>query len=258
MLKQNAVSPEAKELVSPAVSLTVKYVVLGMLWILFSDSILSWMGPDNMLLEMSHIHILKGVMFIGVTGGFLFYLVHDLHQSLMTKTQENHNLFLKNPCPLILVDVKTLQVSDSNESAQKIFGYDAIGFRTMHLQDLIIESERDRFMSQSVSNRLTDSYRKLGSWRMTNNEKKEVIIQLEAVRNNNRKLLFLLSDVTAQVKAETELRTMDQTIEQKIAQRTLHLERLNEELMFRARATEQVNAELIFVNERLQSMNKRK
>lgn len=258
MPKQSAVPPEAKELVSPAVSLTIKYVVLGMLWILFSDSILSWMGPNNMLLEMSHIHILKGVLFIGITGGFLFYLVHDLQQSLATKTEENHNLFLKNPCALILVDVKTLQVSDSNESAQKLFGYDGDGFRTIHLQKLIVESERDRFISQSVSNRLTDTYRKLGNWRMINHDGKEIVIRLDAVRNNNNKLLFLLSDVTALVTAEAALRNMDQTVEHKIAQRTLHLERLNEELMFRARATEQVNAELIFVNEKLQSINKRK
>jgi hypothetical protein len=58
--------------------------------------------------------------------------------------------------------------------------------------------------------------------------------------------------VTSQVHAERELKEVTQVIEQKISQRTAQLERLNEELAFRARETEKVNTELIFINERLQ------
>ena len=70
--------------------------------------------------------------------------------------------------------------------------------------------------------------------------------------------MIALHNLTSQLRAERELKEIGQFIERKIAERTLHLERQNEELVLRARETEKVNSELIFINQRLQDISREK
>jgi hypothetical protein len=59
----------------PALAVSLQFVVFGIAWIIFSDSAMLMLGSENILGQLTHIHILKGLLFVGVTGAFIFYFV---------------------------------------------------------------------------------------------------------------------------------------------------------------------------------------
>jgi signal transduction histidine kinase/ActR/RegA family two-component response regulator len=75
-----------KQSFSIPIKITVIYVVFGLLWIFFSDSLLLMLAPDPKL--FAKIQTFKGWFYVLVTAGLLFHLTrHFLTQN--DKTQEN-------------------------------------------------------------------------------------------------------------------------------------------------------------------------
>lgn len=108
--------------------ITLIYLVFGVLWILFSDTILELLLKDNDLL--TEFQTFKGTFFVIVTSGFLYVLVRRHMQSL--KIAENQliesealfaTIFDSSPIPISLSDLSTEKCLRVNDAFLDVTGY---------------------------------------------------------------------------------------------------------------------------------------
>ena len=236
----------------PAIGITAKFVLIGILWIIFSDSLLTTLSADFAFLRLSQIHILKGIAFVGVTGAFIFSVLHNFVAALRTKDSDIHHFFRLNPNAMAVVDGSNFQFIDVNDAALKLFGRSQSQMISMKLADLVATHEAAKF--QSVLLFIKTGFENLDSWSFLKKDDSVLNLEISARPiSDTKRFLVCFRDVTKQLKVEEN--SLD--LEAEINSRTQHFERMNEELAYRASQTEHVNAELILVNEQLLHVNKR-
>lgn len=236
----------------PAIGITLKFVLIGILWIIFSDSLLTTLSADFAFLRLSQIHILKGIAFVGVTGAFIFSVLHNFVSAAKVKDSELLHFFRLNPNAMAIVDGSTFQFLDVNEAALKLFGRSQDEMVLLKLGDLVAPHETNKF--RSVLLFIKTGFENLDSWSFIKTDDTVFSLEISArPLSNTKRYLVCFRDVTKQLKVEET--SLD--LEAQIARRTHHFERMNEELAYRASQTEHVNTELILVNEQLLNVNKR-
>ena len=85
-ITQQEVCPPNQKL-SPA-RIALLYVFIGIVWIVFSDTLTSWLATD--VNQFGTIGISKGVVFIFVTGGLLHLLIHNYAEQLRSTQKTFH------------------------------------------------------------------------------------------------------------------------------------------------------------------------
>ena len=126
---------------SPAFRIAGLYLLIGLLWILFSDMILTWWADDTE--ELRLLQTFKGWFFVLVTALLLFFLVqrsfHRLNlarNSLREAFRHYSHLFLNNPHPMWIFDCKTMRITEVNEAALKTYGYSKREFLELTVEQL--------------------------------------------------------------------------------------------------------------------------
>lgn len=237
----------------PALAVTLKFVLAGMFWILFSDSILFTLGAETILWKLAHIHILKGLLFVAVTGGFLFFWTNRYLSSLEQRETEVKNLFQSSPIAMGIIDPQSFRFIEVNEALRRLYDVVDKDVRDIALADFAVEEER----FEAVPLLIKTGSRDLGTWKFRKGEK-IIAIEMKAQPVRERKaVLVLFTDVTNQVRGERDLIALRTNLEKEYNERLANLMRVNEELAYRASQTEHVNSELISVNEQLQHVNKK-
>jgi PAS domain S-box-containing protein len=238
----------------PALAVTLQFVLFGIIWILFSDSLLFVLGPDSVIARLAHIHILKGLFFIGVAAAFLFYWMNDYCLQLNQRESDVRNVFRSSPLPMGVVDASTFRFLEVNDALVKMFGYSAAEFDKLTLEDLAA----DKQMYESLPLMIKTGVKELGTWKHVTRTKEVFSVEfcVQPIRERTAWLLMFVN-VTHEVRTRNELKGMKEAVETQLSRRIDHLTRVNEELAYRASQTEHVNTELIAVNERLQLVNKK-
>jgi PAS domain-containing protein len=238
----------------PALALTLKFVLVGIIWILFSDSFLFILGAENFLWKLAHIHILKGLFFVGVTGAFLFYWMNHFANTIQAKEAEINKVFYSSPVAMGVLNADTFRFIEANESLQKMYGIPFNNFLELTLSDLAEDKER----FESVPILIKTGWLQLGIWKQVTKDKRVFSVELSAHTIRNKKAyLITFINVTNEVRIKNEMTGMKEGLEQRMNERISQLTRMNEELAYRASQTEHVNTELISVNEQLQYVNKK-
>ncbi|MBW6498435.1 MAG: PAS domain S-box protein [Bacteroidales bacterium] len=126
---------------SPAFKITSLYLILGLLWILFSDLLLSWMVDDLELMRI--MQTLKGWFYVAITTLLFFLLIKRsfdrldrARESLSEAARHYSYLFRNNPYPMWVYDCDGKRFVEVNEAAEKTFGYSEEEFRKLDLGDL--------------------------------------------------------------------------------------------------------------------------
>jgi PAS domain-containing protein len=237
----------------PALAVTLKFVIVGIAWILFSDSFLFFLGSENIIWKLTHIHILKGLLFVGVTGGFLFFWTNRYVQSLHEREVEVKNLFQSSPIAMGIMDAHTLKFLEINHSLITLFELSGKQLKDLILSDLAEEQER----FEAVPLLIKTGNRELGAWKFKKGERRlSVELCAQPIRNKTA-YLIIFTDVTNQLRNARDMEAMRLSIEHRMNEQIVNLHRMNEELAYRASQTEHVNSELISVNEQLQHVNKK-
>ena len=237
----------------PALAVTLKFVIVGIAWILFSDSFLFLLGSENIIWKLTHIHILKGLLFVGVSGGFLFFWTNRYVQSLNEREVEVRNLFQSSPIPMGIMDAYTLKFLEINHSLITLFELSGKQLKDLILSDLAEEQER----FEAVPLLIKTGNRELGAWKFKKGDRRlSVELCAQPIRNKSA-YLIIFTDVTNQLRNARDMEAMRLSIEHRMNEQIVNLHRMNEELAYRASQTEHVNSELISVNEQLQHVNKK-
>jgi PAS domain S-box-containing protein len=241
---------------SRAVLVTLKFVFAGILWILFSDYLINVIEIGHPTYNVAHLQMLKGILFIGACGAFIFTLLCDNDKFLTNGLSGHEMLYRKNPMPLALVGAESFRFLELNEAGVRNLGYQSGQLAFVTLKDIVVPEQRDRF--DEVYLFIKTGFDKLGTWDFKTASGEIFSAELSAMAVPSRQAYLIgFRDVTEERRMKSELTNTKKNLQQQIARRTDYLERANEEMAYRASQTEHVNAELIVVNEQLLRINKR-
>lgn len=119
------------------------YLLVGMLWIIFSDLAVEALVPD--IHEAIQFNIAKGLFFVGFTAALLYFFVYRLEQQREKHDQNYRKLFADNPNAMLLIRKADGAIVSANEAACQLYGYTHAEFRT--LRHSVLETNAERFGS---------------------------------------------------------------------------------------------------------------
>ena len=142
---------------------TFVYLVFGILWIYFSDSLLERIFSHNVAL-LSKLQTFKGLIYVGVTALLLHFLVkrhskelqlkitrlQESEQELIRSEQKYKTLFESSPMPVFIYQPETDKILDINNAAIAHYGYTQGEFSSMTI--LQIEHDEDVALLESKLN----------------------------------------------------------------------------------------------------------
>jgi PAS domain S-box-containing protein len=151
------------------------YGAFSILWIILSDRLTSHIAAD--VNSATWIGIIKGTAFVMVSTLLIYLLLQaderrqaSLQTELKLVRDSFLTLFAKNPQPMWINDLETLQFITVNDAALQIFGYSREEFLKLCV-DQLIDPEEIEGLSKSLSQHI-EGLRRLGPWKMTTHAEK--------------------------------------------------------------------------------------
>lgn len=231
-MKCNARSP----LLFPALRIAAIYLFFSVLWIYFSDRLLMSLLDDPARLTFWQTQ--KGWLFVIGSALLIFELVRRALQnvySAQTRLQESERryreLFESNPHPMWVYDLDSLAFLAVNDAAVVHYGYSRAEFLGMTIKDIRPAEEITALLSNVLQ--VQGGLDLAGVWthRKKDGQLIAVDIRSHAMRfNGHRAELVLAHDVTEQRRADEKIRQLNESLEQRVRERTAQLEAANREL----------------------------
>lgn len=201
------------------VRISFNYFIFGLLWILFSDTMLHWLVSDDSLLTQFQTY--KGAFFILVTTVFLFLLVKKHMRRLRlaeTKLIESEchykALFNNNHSVFLLVNPVSGQIEDANPAASEFYGWSHDELCSKSIYDLnIADKEQVNVRLLAVEAQLQNHF--ITQHRLASGKIRDVEVFSNPIHVGNKTMIYSsLHDITEQKNTESELRKLSQAVEQ--------------------------------------------
>lgn len=222
------------KLLSP-LSISLTYFVVGALWITFSDNWVADLADDSNQLGLMQTY--KGWFYIAITAIPLYFLIkkHRNYQiesrELLAVTERRYEyLFLNNPYPLMVCKIDSGEPVFFNKAMMVTFGYSMKEFENLTLFDLFSLAEQKRLKNKlSISPRVNHIHIFKGIKK--NGDEILLDVSLYDVQmGSENKLMFIFDDVTSDMYNREQIRKLTENLERKVAERTLELQNVNDEL----------------------------
>jgi PAS domain S-box-containing protein len=254
---------------NPTLRVVTIYLLASVLWILFSDQVLSWFTQDPAWL--TRLQSYKGAGFVLVTSIILYILLNREVKKLETKIDENIRISgdlqtsneqlsaIINSSPLVIVSLdQQLNICTWNPAAEQLFGWKAeevIGKPLPFLpEESSVESRaiQKRVMEgETIRDHETLRFTKDG--RMVN-----VLLSSAPLHNKNGeidRIMAILVDITARKQVEEKLKQLSSELELRVQERTAALEETNNALTDQIRERLRIEYELREQTQRLETIN---
>ena len=150
---------------------------------------------------------------------------------LRQSEERYRDLFENNPFPMWVYDAETLRFVAVNDAACRQYGYSADEFLSMNITKIRPEEDISALMENIAES--SGELQKSGDWRHRRKDGSEIYVEITShemdfMGRNAR--LVLANDVTDRHKAEEEIHQLNETLERRVAERTVELESVNKEL----------------------------
>lgn len=201
----------AKQFRMPAFRISVLYVIVSVLWIIYSDQlILLFLDQSQSLYVLLQTY--KGIAFVLATGGAL-YLVVRAHQrkidaavcALEQRETQFRYLFQGNPVPMWVYDSDTFAFLDVNDAAIQKYGYTREAFASLSVFDICPEEEKQRLHDELQKPRVASQLS--GEWKHQSKNGQVFYVEINShlIRFNERDAVLVVApDVTDRLTAEQE------------------------------------------------------
>ena len=197
------------------IRITLIYAVIGILWIYFSDrAVVLFFGAEPSLLTLVQTN--KGILYVLITSGLLYWLLHLELQHRRKDEAKFHLLFAQNPNPMWVYDPHTLAFLEVNEAAVATYGYSQEEFLKMTIRD-IRPVEDVAAVEASVANR--QSVMDYGEWRHKTKDGKLLHVEITSQQldyEGREGVLVVAHDVTERKQLQSE-RSLNEHLQRELA-----------------------------------------
>ncbi|MFI5295260.1 MAG: PAS domain S-box protein [Thermodesulfovibrionales bacterium] len=191
--------------------IVILYAVSGLLWILFSDLLLSKITKDTQI--YTKISIVKGWLYVILTAALLYWLV-GMYSKQRTQSEialrENEQMFRSffeaHSSVMILIDPDTGDIVDANRAAADFYGFSRETLRSMAISDInVLSPEELTTQRRRAAGAQCNLF--IFPHRLAGGEIKTVEVYTSPIEVNQKKLLFsIIHDITERKRAEDEIR----------------------------------------------------
>ncbi|MDB5022554.1 MAG: sensor protein [Mucilaginibacter sp.] len=149
-------------MLSKSFKIPIKFLIAGILWAFFSDPVITFFltGIDIHIRDI--IRSANDFIFVGFTSVTLYFQIKQQQQRLFSSEEQYRNLFERNPNPMWIFRVSTLEFVKVSHSAVNLYGYSMDEFLTMNVMDIRTENEQTKLLDHLGT--LGDGVSSLGSW----------------------------------------------------------------------------------------------
>jgi len=114
----------------------ILYSIVGIVWILASDRILSALEWHSTAGLYTLLNSAKGIVYVIVTALLLGLLISRFERNLVNSERQYRNMYLSNPYPIWFVDPESYRFISVNDAACFYYGYTKQEFLSMTIFDI--------------------------------------------------------------------------------------------------------------------------
>lgn len=172
----------------------------------------------------------------GDVGGIMMFAeditVHKKSQEKLKRSEARYRLlFENNPFPMWVFEMESLKFLAVNDAAINHYGFSEEEYLSMTIKDIRPEEDVPLVLKQISENQqgLTNA----GIWRHQKKDGSLIYVEINSHQINfdgKKARLVLANDVTERRKVEQEIQQLNETLEQKVIERTSELKAVNQEL----------------------------
>lgn len=146
-------------------------------------------------------------------------------------------LFEKNPLPMWIYDVRTLQYIEANEAALELYGYSKNEFLAMNIFDVKAEEEKERLKNillQAEDNE--KSMYRLGEWKHLKKNGNVICVDVVVSKMNYQGIeagLVLITDITEKKKLQEKLTEEKVNKQKEITRASMYMQEKEREVIGR-------------------------
>ncbi|HEY4194979.1 MAG TPA: PAS domain S-box protein [Mucilaginibacter sp.] len=138
------------------------FLITGVLWALFSHPLIAAFTKG--FSQPVH-NIARGVnhfAFVGFVSVILYFLIKKQHKELILSEDQYRNLFERNPNPMWIYCLSTLNFAKVNHAAVDLYGYSNDEFMAMSIMNIRPDGEQTKLLD--VISNLDPGVSKQGNW----------------------------------------------------------------------------------------------
>jgi PAS domain S-box-containing protein len=192
----------------------------------------------------------------------LVYTFNKFTVHVHNRLKEQVRLFRKNPHPMWIYDLKTLQFLTVNEAATRLYGYSEEEFLRMSIKDIRPQEDVPALIEITDQIRLhfNHQYHWNGTWRHSHKNGQLLYVEVsshEIIFEGRKAELVLAYDVTEKILQDQKLQALNQELERKVMSRTNDLLLTNKRLVDQNKVIKAANLELFTISNELQEASQK-
>lgn len=182
------------------------YIVVGIAWILLSDSLLLLIKDRSSTGLYNFLNSAKGVCYVVITGLLLGILITRSARHLLKGEQHFRNLYLSNPYPIWFFDPLTYKFLSVNDAAISTYGYTREEFLSMTVFNIHPAVDVDS-IKQYIS-RVSGQEYQFSKWSQIKKDGSPVYVHVSSLltsMNEKQAVMLLVIDISERVSYEQNL-----------------------------------------------------
>lgn len=198
-----------------AFTVAILYLIFGCFWIIFSDLFLPKFAPA--VENMEYFQTSKGLLFVFLCTiliyaslTFIMQKIKKQEEKIVAGEENYRKLFMNNPIPMWVYDLKTLSFIEVNNATVNSYGYSREKFLTMSLFDIRPPEDHEELM-RNVASDENKNFTLSGVWRHLKKDGSIIFVEINShpIEFDNRSAKIVLAlDISERKIAEKEIQAL--------------------------------------------------